>query len=159
MSHTGVERIVLGEKEGKKMVAFLQTTNTNICGHKINILHGRWFTLKQQPSISVFYIYNYVKYVKALFRERNFRVNNLLKPLEKYCKNSTNVCLILHNFEFTSKEQFIWYHCMVLYQCCVSLDTHPKAKTWSIRSRFIPCLDAGIKVLGKKNVLSQDTSY
>jgi len=71
MSHTGVERIVLGEKEGKKWwLSSKQPTLT--CGHKINSLHGRWLTLKQQPNLSVFYIYNYVKYVKALFREETF---------------------------------------------------------------------------------------
>ena len=85
------------------MMAFLQATNTNICGHKINSLHGRWLTLKQQPNLSVFYIYNYVKYGKALFRERNIHINNLSNPFEKYSKSSTNIFLILHNFEITNK--------------------------------------------------------
>lgn len=69
------------------MMAFFQETNTNICGYKINSLHGRWLTLKHELDLSVFYIYNYVKYVKALFRGRNCYINNLPKPFEKYYKN------------------------------------------------------------------------
>jgi hypothetical protein len=36
--HTGVQRIILGEKEDNNTMAFPQATNVNICDDKINSL-------------------------------------------------------------------------------------------------------------------------